>query len=86
MRTHASTWVSCDVGWAAKPSTMLDENAGLGSPAYEKHSLRRARWRQPRSAAAAWASAPIVRQSFAFNASPGTIHDPPTVITFGSAR
>ena len=32
------------------------------------------------------ASAPIRAQSFAFSASPGTIHEPPTVSTLGSAR
>ena len=36
--------------------------------------------------AASAASAPILAQSFAFSASAGTIHEPPTVSTFGSAR
>ena len=36
--------------------------------------------------AASFANCPILDQSFAFNASPGTIHDPPTVITFGSTN
>ena len=46
----------------------------------------RVRDQRPRKPAHARASAPICPQSFAANAVPGTIHEPPTVITFGNVR